>query len=86
MMSLTFGLFTQVNDSGPQGPLVFLLTWLLQPFQEYFICVKPIVKQQWVKSELLGKNTLPSIRRTWLSHICLYLLDKSRTITLEQRA
>ena len=23
MMSLTFGLFTQVSDSGPQGPLVF---------------------------------------------------------------
>ena len=22
MMSLTFGLFTQVSDSGPQGPLV----------------------------------------------------------------
>ena len=25
MMSLTFGLFTQVSDSGPKGPLVF--TW-----------------------------------------------------------
>ena len=24
MMSLTFGLFTQVSDSGPQGPLVYL--------------------------------------------------------------
>ena len=24
MMSLTFGLFTQVSDSGPQGPLVSL--------------------------------------------------------------
>ena len=24
MMSLTFGLFTQVNDSGPQGSLVFV--------------------------------------------------------------
>ena len=23
-MSLTFGLFTQVNDSGPQGPLVII--------------------------------------------------------------
>ena len=23
MMSLTFGLFTQVSDSGPQGPLVW---------------------------------------------------------------
>ena len=23
MMSLTFGLFTQVSDSGPHGPLVF---------------------------------------------------------------
>ena len=26
MMSLTFGLFTQVSGSGPLGPLVFLLT------------------------------------------------------------
>ena len=25
MMSLTFGLFTQVSGSGPLGPLVFLL-------------------------------------------------------------
>ena len=24
MMSLTFGLFTQVGDSGPLGPLVFI--------------------------------------------------------------
>ena len=24
MMSLTFGLFTQVRDSGPHGPLVYL--------------------------------------------------------------
>ena len=27
MMSLTFGLFTQVSGSGPLGPLV--MTWLL---------------------------------------------------------
>ena len=25
MMSLTFGLFTQVSDSGPQGPLVVIV-------------------------------------------------------------
>ena len=25
MISLTFGLFTQVSDSGPQGPLVYFL-------------------------------------------------------------
>ena len=24
MMNLTFGLFTQVSDSGPQGPLVII--------------------------------------------------------------
>ena len=24
MMSLAFGLFTQVSDSGPQGPLVYI--------------------------------------------------------------
>ena len=28
MMSLTFGLFTQVSDSGPLGPLVFVLSWV----------------------------------------------------------
>ena len=28
MMSLTFGLFTQVSDSGPQGPLVLTITAL----------------------------------------------------------
>ena len=32
MMNLTFGLFTQVSDSGPQGPLVYTsptvhMTW-----------------------------------------------------------
>ena len=26
MMSLTFGLFTQVSGSGPLGPLVFITT------------------------------------------------------------
>ena len=29
MMSLTFGLFTQVNDSGPHGPLVLFVYSLL---------------------------------------------------------
>ena len=28
MMSLTFGLFTQVSGSGPLGPLVFLSIYL----------------------------------------------------------
>ena len=28
MKSLTFGLFTQVSDSGPYGPLVCLLIFL----------------------------------------------------------
>ena len=30
MMCLTFGLFTQVSDSGPQGPLVFLFLSVLR--------------------------------------------------------
>ena len=30
MMSLTFGLFTQVSGSGPLGPLVCFLPWLLK--------------------------------------------------------
>ena len=29
MMSLTFGLFTQVSGSGPLGPLVLLQTFLV---------------------------------------------------------
>ena len=32
MMSLTFGLFTQVSGSGPLGPLVLLSTCILGPF------------------------------------------------------
>ena len=27
MRSLTFGLFTQVSDSGPNGPLVFIISF-----------------------------------------------------------
>ena len=30
MMSLTFGLFTQVSGSGPLGPLVFCLKFILK--------------------------------------------------------
>ena len=35
MMSLTFGLFTQVSGSGPLGPLVFFLLKILSLI--YFI-------------------------------------------------
>ena len=37
MMSLTFGLFTQVSGSGPLGPLVTLIdfTFFLTVFQSY---------------------------------------------------
>ena len=43
MMSLTFGLFTQVSGSGPLGPLVIQLDFSIE-IQEtvlvYFICAK----------------------------------------------
>ena len=35
MMSLTFGLFTQVGDSGPHGPLVFLYRVLNKVNERY---------------------------------------------------
>ena len=46
MMSLTFGLFTQVSGSGPLGPLVkedislFTLTYLLvgKAFNMFLVC------------------------------------------------
>ena len=33
MMSLTFGLFTQVSGSGPLGPLVLIFCQKLQEFE-----------------------------------------------------
>ena len=40
MMSLTFGLFTQVSGSGPLGPLVYLLQFIMHgwPFISLFLC------------------------------------------------
>ena len=35
MMSLTFGLFTQVSGSGPLGPLVVYLSTILNRFDSY---------------------------------------------------
>ena len=43
MMSLTFGLFTQVSGSGPLGPLVFILYFTKKdedpPFVVYFLTI-----------------------------------------------
>ena len=36
MMSLTFGLFTQVSGSGPLGPLV------IEKFGYCYLCVSPV--------------------------------------------
>ena len=35
MMSLTFGLFTQVSDSGPQGPLVSYAMMVMETSLKY---------------------------------------------------
>ena len=44
MMSLTFGLFTQVSDSGPLGPLVFVyirfMSW--DGFPMYLHCIRSL--------------------------------------------
>ena len=37
---LNFGLYTQVSDSGPLGPLVWIK--VLQLLQEYVTCLEPI--------------------------------------------
>ena len=42
---------------------LFILIWVLWPFQEYFTYIEPIVNQWWAKTGELG------VRRTWLSHI-----------------
>ena len=42
MMSLTFGLFTQVSGSGPLGPLVLLVAFtflMLQTYRSPLLCV-----------------------------------------------
>ena len=36
MMSLTFGLFTQVSGSGPLGPLVFFSVYSSESFLLFF--------------------------------------------------
>ena len=36
MMSLTFGLFTQMSGSGPLGPLVFRLVTVRLAFVRFF--------------------------------------------------
>ena len=51
MMSLTFGLFTQVSGSGPLGPLVFLQfeiavvnkTLVFEPLKFYCIGIAMII-------------------------------------------
>ena len=40
MMSLTFGLFTQVSGSGPLGPLVFVFPSVRPSFRP---CVRPVL-------------------------------------------
>ena len=41
----------------------FFFIWVLQPFQEYFTYIKPIIHQNWAKA------TWPSVSRTWLPHM-----------------
>ena len=34
----------------------FFLIWVLQPFQEYFTYIEPIVHQRWAKTEEPGEK------------------------------
>ena len=52
MMSLTFGLFTQMSGSGPLGPLVnsgldFIKMNILTKFHEYWIKTVPSGVYSW---------------------------------------
>ena len=50
--------------------IYFFLIWVLQPFQEYFTYIEPIIHQRWAKTgEPGGKTIWPSVSRTWLSHM-----------------
>ena len=44
MMSLTFGLFTQVSDSGPQGPLVLFMEGNSATFHNILILLGSIIE------------------------------------------
>ena len=77
MMSLTFGLFTQVSGSGPLGPLVLIyscrehrkILLRIRPFSFVnFLCVGiPILKiflshaHKWVSSDVILKNLFFSL-------------------------
>ena len=57
--------------------------WVLRPFQEYFSYIQPIVHQRWAKTRgPRGKNHLPSVSRTWLSHMTRARLEPQRWETL----
>ena len=59
MMSLTFGLFTQVSGSGPLGPLVIkqsqihvLYKWLFLPVKIFAIVIVTLIRVCTVCSNL----------------------------------
>ena len=66
MMSLTFGLFTQVSDSGPQGPLVFSS---LCDFP--FLTIPPLKSKN--PSIILPNGIVDTITHSFSSN--LYLVD-----------
>ena len=59
--------------------IYFFFIWVLLPFQEYFTYIEPIIHQRWAKTgEPGGKNTWPSLSRTWLSHVTRARLEPQR--------
>ena len=68
MMSLTFGLFTQVSGSGSLGPLVYLFIYLFNLFPEKNLHLH--LKMTYIVYKIVIK-TLKSLtyRRTYRSYV-----------------
>ena len=60
MMSLTFGLFTQVSGSGPLGPLVIGLLILINLFFNVLICLISLLPKD-PFSKLIFQASLASV-------------------------
>ena len=64
-----FMLSAAFHQVSAQSNFFFFAIWVLQPFQEYFTSIEPIIHLRWAKPEIPGKNTWPSVSRTWFSHM-----------------
>ena len=82
MMSLTFGLFTQVSGSGPLGPLVILLSIKISSVEheKSFITSGPVCSQPTLS---LGSSytKLFGFRGSFQAHKCVSKTEKSKLKT-----